>query len=410
MRAKVDSRAMREMNRALLLELIRQESTITRIDLARRSALTKPTVSTIVDALITEGLVHEVGLGESGAQGGRRGRLLGLNADAGAFVGVHFSIRYTSIAVADARGRIRAARTVDSFRGNPGRAIQELPGLFTSVMREAKLPRSRLRGVGVAAPGLIDHTTGTCVLAPNLRWYDVPLRAKLIEALGAPAAVRNTMQAGAIAEARLGAARSARSFAWVYLGSGIGAALVIDGRVFYGKRGYSGELGHCKVADGGPVCGCGRRGCLETVASVPAIEGYARSGPARRRGKRRDAYAIARAASNGDAAARAAVTRAGRFMGLGISYLLNLLDLEMVVLAGRVVRGGDWLIETIRGSVTEHTMQGPGIPIVASTVEDDAVLKGAVLLAMEGDHVERPIPVEDAEWTRRWESPQAVED
>jgi predicted NBD/HSP70 family sugar kinase len=408
MRAKVDSRAMREMNRALLLELIRQESTITRIDLARRSALTKPTVSTIVDALIAEGLVHEVGLGESGAQGGRRGRLLGLNADAGAFAGVHFSIRYTSIAVADARGRIRAARTVHSFRGKPALAIQELPALLTAVMREAKLPRSRLRGVGVAAPGLIDHTTGICVLAPNLRWYDVPLRAKLIEALGAPAAVRNTMQAGAIAEARLGAARSARSFAWVYLGSGIGAALVIDGRVFYGKRGYSGELGHCKVADGGPVCGCGRRGCLETVASVPAIEGYARSG--RRHAKGRDAYAIAQAASNGDAGARSAVTRAGRFMGVGISYLLNLLDLEMVVLAGRVVRAGDWLIDTIRGSVTEHTMQGPGIPIVASTVEDDAVLKGAVLLAMEGDHVERPIPVDDAEWTRRWASPRAVED
>jgi predicted NBD/HSP70 family sugar kinase len=413
MRAKVDSRAMREMNRALLLELIRQEATITRIDLARRSALTKPTVSTIVDALIAEGLVHEVGLGESGAQGGRRGRLLGLNADAAAFAGVHLSIRYTSIAVADARGRIRAAKTVPSFRGEPGRALQELPGLLTSVMREAKLPRSRLRGIGVAAPGLVDHTTGTCVLAPNLRWYDVPLRARLIEAFGTPAAVRNTMQAGAIAEARLGAARRARSFAWVYLGTGIGAALVIDGRVFYGKRGYSGELGHCKVADAGPVCGCGRRGCLETVASVPAIEGYARSGAAGRRGgssKKLDAYAIAHAASNGDAAARAAVARAGRYMGVGISYLLNLLDLEMVVLAGRVVRAGDWLIETIRGSVSEHTMQGPGIPIVASTVEDDVVLKGAVLLAMEGDQVERPIPVEDSEWTRRWASPHAVED
>src|SRR5579872_6787444 len=106
MRAKVDGRAMREMNRALLLELIRREGTITRIDLARRSALTKPTVSTIVDSLIDEGVVREVGFGASGSLGGRRGRLVGLNADAAAFVGIHLSISETAIAVADARGRI----------------------------------------------------------------------------------------------------------------------------------------------------------------------------------------------------------------------------------------------------------------------------------------------------------------
>lgn len=392
MRAKVDGRAMREMNRALLLELIRREGTITRIDLARRSALTKPTVSTIVDSLIDEGVVCEVGFGASGSLGGRRGRLVGLNADAAAFVGIHLSISETAIAVADARGRIRAGKTTPSFRGSPERALRELPALVSSVMREAKLPRSRLQSIGVAVPGLVNHTTGTCVLAPNLRWYDVPLRAKLIDAFRVPVAVRNSMQAGGIAEARLGAAQGARSFVWVYVGSGVGAAIVMDGHVVYGKRGYTGEFGHWTVSDNGLLCGCGRRGCLETVASGPAVEAAAGALPTGSLRSRRtlDGHAVAVAAAAGDKRALGALARAGEYLGVGISNLLNLLDLEMVVLDGRMIHAGDDLIETIRASVARHTMDAHGTPIVKSTVGDDAVLKGAVFLAMDGDSTDRP--------------------
>jgi predicted NBD/HSP70 family sugar kinase len=417
MRGKVDARTMREMNRSLILDLIGREATITRIDLSRRSALTKPTVSTIVDSLIEEGLVREVGLGVPSAHGGRRGRLLGLAADAAAYAGVHLSIRYTSIAVADARGRVRAARTVPSFKSRPEQALRQLPGLLDEVLREAGFPRRRLRGVGVAVPGLVDHTTGTCVLAPNLRWYDVPLRARLSEALGVPASVRNTMQAGAVAEVRLGAAQGARSFAWVYVGSGVGSGIVIDGRVFYGKRGYSGELGHCVVTDAKIPCACGRVGCLETIASVPAIEAAARKAWSKSARTRKgggspdpDAYEVAAAADAGDARARAVIAKAGDALGIGISSLLNLLDLEKVVLAGRVVRAGNYLLESVRASVARRAMQGDGTPIVASTVEDDVVTKGAVLVALGGDSVERGIPEEEAEATRTWTSPRAMED
>jgi predicted NBD/HSP70 family sugar kinase len=415
MREKIDGRTMREMNRSLVLDLIGRAATITRVDLSRRSSLTKPTVSAIVDSLIEEGLVREVGLGVQGAQGGRRGRLLGLAADAAAFAGVHFSIRYTTLAVADARGRVRAARTVASFKGRPELALRELPRLLAQVLREAKLPRDRLRGIGVAVPGLVDHTTGTCVLAPNLRWYDVPLQSRLGEALGVPATVRNTMQAGAVAEARLGAAQGARSFAWVYVGSGIGSGIVIDGRVFYGKRGYSGELGHCAVTDAGVRCACGRVGCLETIASVPAIEAAARKAwrrPSRgtRADRAPDAYRVVAAADEGDPRARAVIARAGDALGIGISCLLNLLDLDRVVLAGRVVHAGDSLLEAVRASVAGRAMQGEGTPIVGSTVADDVVAKGAVLLALGGDDTERGIPEEDAEATRTWAAQRAMMD
>ncbi len=385
------------MNRALVLEMIRREKTVSRTDLARGSSLTKPTVASIVDALIDEGLVNELGFDITPSRRGRRSRLLELNDAAAAFVGIHFGVRHTSLAVADARGRIRATRVVESFAGQFGKALRLLPSIVKGAMSEAKLQRSRLEGVGVALPGLVDQVTGTCVLAPNLRFYDVPVRAKLAEKLRAPASVRNITHAAAIAECRLGAARGMRSFVWVYVGSGIGAAIVVDGRVVYGKHGFSGELGHCVVLDsGGSQCGCGGIGCLETVASGRAIEAAARTSMAGamrgvRSSKKPDAHEIALAARSGDPEARRILARAGEYLGMGISYLLNLLNPEMVVLGGRVIQAGECLLEPIRASVARHAMRSEGIPIVPSTVGDDIMLRGAVLLALEGDRVDRPV-------------------
>jgi N-acetylglucosamine repressor len=391
--SKVDSRAMREMNRALLLEIIRRQKAVSRTDLARHSSLTKPTVWAIVDTLVDEGLVHEVAREVPAPRRGRRARLFELNDAASAFVGIHFGVRHTALAVADARGRIRAKKVVESFRGQFDRAAHSVPALVKQAMREAKLSRSRLEGVGVALPGLVDQTTGTCVLAPNLRWYDVPVQAVLGESLGAPTAVRNIAQAAAIAEGRLGAARGLRSFVWVYVGSGVGAAIVVDGKVLYGKYGYSGEIGHCSVLGNGLQCGCGGIGCLETVASGTAIEAAARAslaGPMRvgRASGKVEAHDVALAARAGDPEARRILARAGEYLGVGISYLLNLLNPEMVVLGGRVVQAGEYLLEPVRASVARHAMRSAGIPIVPSTVGDDIMLEGAVLLAMEGARVD----------------------
>jgi predicted NBD/HSP70 family sugar kinase len=387
---------MREMNRALVLEMIRREKTVSRTDLSRRSMLTKPTVASIVDSLIDEGLVNELGFEITPSRRGRRSRLLELNDAASAFVGIHFGVRRTSLAVADARGSIRAIRVVDSFAGRFGQALRTLPRIVKAAMSEAKLDRSRLAGVGVALPGLVDHATGTCVLAPNLRYHDVPVRAELAEKLRAPTAVRNITQAAAIAEHRLGAARGMNSFVWVYVGSGIGAAIVVDGRVVYGRQGFSGELGHCVVVDnGGSQCGCGGIGCLETVASGRAIEAAARTSMvgAVRGGsssKKLDAHDLAMAARAGDPEARRIMARAGEYLGMGISYLLNLINPEMVVLGGRVIQAGECLLEPIRASVSRHAMRSQGIPVVPSTVGDDIMLRGAVLLALEGDRVDHP--------------------
>ena len=149
--------------------------------------------------------------------------------------------------------------------------MKALRPLIAEVLRVAKVPRSRIEGAAATVPGLYDRESGVCVLAPNLGWRDFPVRAALAEELDMPVTVNNIIHSVAVAEGRLGAARGVRSYVCVYVDMGIGSGIVADGRLFFGQRGLSGEIGHCPVIADGPACGCGRSGCLETVASTMAL-------------------------------------------------------------------------------------------------------------------------------------------
>jgi glucokinase-like ROK family protein len=390
MLGKGDNRAIREVNRSIILDLVRRGGRISRTELARRSRLTKPTVSAIVDELLTEGVVREVGFGESVAGGGRPARLLEFNDASAAYLGIHFGVRTTTVAVADARGTIRLLRGRPSLLGSPARSVKAVRPLVAEALQAAKVPRARVEGAGATVPGLIDQESGVCVLAPNLGWRDFPLREALAEEIGVPVLVNNITQAAAVAEGRVGAARGARSYVWLYVGSGVGSGVVLDGRLFYGQRGFSGEIGHCPVVEDGPECGCGRRGCLETVASVMALDRAVAAALAARQKTSLselegpiDAAAIAAAATAGDAVARRILMEVSEHIGRGISYLLNVLNPEMIVLGGPVAQAGEILLAEVRASVARHALLPKGIQIVPSTLADRAELTGAVLLAMD---------------------------
>ena len=218
---KGDNRAIREINRSIIVDLVRRGGRISRTELARRSKLTKPTVSTIIFELLDQGVVREVGFGESVSGGGRPARLLEFNDARSAYLGIHFGVRATT--VADARGTIRLTRGRPSVHGEPGQTIRTLRPLVAEALQAAKVPRARVEGAGATVPGLVDHESGVCVLAPNLGWRDFPLRDALTEELHMSVVVNNHTQAAAVAEGLLGAARGARSYVWVYVGSGVGS-------------------------------------------------------------------------------------------------------------------------------------------------------------------------------------------
>ena len=386
---KVDSRAMREVNRSIVLDIIRRGGRVSRTDLARRSTLTKPTVSAIVEDLLARGIVQEVGFGKTVASGGRRARLLEFNDASAAYLGICFGVDKTTVGIADARGEIRMRREIATVHGDPQASVVAATELAREVCDAAGFPRDRLQAVGVTIPGMVNAETGSVALAPNLSWTDVPIRDLLVAALGVPVVVNNVTSAGAIAEGRVGVAKGIRSFVWAYVGAGVGAGIVIDGHVFSGTQGFSGEIGHCAVVDGGPVCPCGMRGCLETLVSgraiVRAAEAALESGEVTclRDVSPLDAAAVASAARAGDAVGQRIFAGVGEHLGVGVSYLVNILDPQMIVLGGAVMDAGDLLLEGTRASMVRHSLKGSRIPVVVSVLGDDAGLIGAVFAAMD---------------------------
>src|SRR6478735_8722012 len=385
---KVDSRAMREVNRSIVLDIIRRGGKVSRTDLARRSTLTKPTVSAIVDDLIARGIVQEVGFGKTVATGGRRARLLEFNDASAAYLGLRFGVHSTALAIADARGEVRAIRETPTIVGDPHATVRSALGLLDGTLEQAGFPRSRLESVGVTVPGMVDTRTGTVAFAPNLGWTDVPIRSLLQQGLDLPVVVHNVTNAGAIAEGRVGAAKGARSYVWVYVGHGLG--IVIDGQLFSGTKGFSGEIGHCPIAEDGPLCSCGLRGCLETLASGQAIERIAaeavQNGEKTKLAEHKaplEASVVLEVARGGDAVAQRILRGVGQQLGVGLSYLINVLDPELVVLGGSVMEDAEFILEGARASVARHTLRSSKVEVVASTLGDRAGLMGSVISAMD---------------------------
>jgi len=253
-----------------------------------------------------------------------------------------------------------------------------------------------VRAIGVSAPGPLDLNRGIVTRAPNLPgWQNIPLQRRISELYGLPAWVENDANAGAVAEHRLGAGRGSRHMVLIAIGTGIGGGLILDGRLFHGASGGAGEVGHMVVDPDGAICGCGRAGCLEAVASGSFLDTVAQriaeSEPdgllariARREGEQADARILDLAANEGDSAAIEALTRAGRFLGAGLTNLVNLLNPEVIAIGGSVRKSELYVttaVETMRRDAFQQ--HSADVRIVEAELGDDAPAIGAALLAIE---------------------------
>ena len=409
---------LRNVNRGAVLAVLR-DGPRSRAALARETGLAKPTVSAIAEELLAEGLVRVGGVGTAQAAGGRRPELLELDPGALSYLGVHFGVRHVQVALADATGAIRASRNGPATPRNPERALRLASSLAGHVLEEAGSSWSRVAAAAVAVPGTVERSTGRCRLAPNLGWRDVAIAEPLSARWGCRVVACNIAQAGALAEAAEGVARDVASFVWLYVGTGVGAAIVERGRLVEGRDGFAGEIGHMPIRAGGRRCGCGRRGCLETVSSGPAIartaaraglgarpsavRSPAAAGPletdgpgepvraAGRLGTERpvpaagasDAEWVAERAASGDALAEAAIRTAAEALGRGVATLVDLLNPELVVVGGGVAGAGEVLLRPLRASLADHGLPDSLAPVVASDLGALAELRGAIRLAMD---------------------------
>ncbi|MFZ4235888.1 ROK family protein [Streptomyces murinus] len=360
---------MRRRNLARVLHAVSAEGSLSRAAVASRIGLTRAAVSTLVDELIRWGLLEELGPERPGRVG-RPGSALAVSGRGPAGIGAEIGVDHLAVCAVDLRGAVRARavhRAANRGRG-PEPVIAELTTLVGQVVAEAEREELWPAGLAVAVPGLVARDSHTVVRAPNLEWRDTDLGALLPGDW--PLTVDNEANFGALAELWLGAG-TPREFLHVSAEIGIGAAIVVDGQLLRGTRGFAGELGHVPVRPDGPPCACGGRGCLEQYAGQEAVLRAAGLQP------REDLVGLlAEHAEKGEEGVRAALRDAGTALGIALTGAVNLLDPETVVLGGALAGLSPWLLPSLEAELTGRSA-GPACPVAVSPLGPEGPLLGA---------------------------------
>lgn len=360
---------MRRQNLALVLRTIATHGPLSRAAVATRTGLTRAAVSSLVDDLRGRALLAELGPEPATGRVGRPGSALALSAEGPAGLGLDIGVEHVAACVADLRGEIRVTVREEAANRDspPERTLPQLVAVARRAVAEAAGLGLRPVGAVVAVPGSV--ADGVVVRAPNLGWQGVPLQLLLREQLGEqlgdlPVSVENEANLGALAELWCG--DGPQDFVHVSAEAGIGAALVVGGRLFRGARGFAGELGHVPVHPDGPACACGARGCLEQYAGERAV--LRAAGTWGREGGDRIGE-LARLAEAGEEAALAALERAGTAMGIALAGAVNLIDPAAVVLGGAYAELAEWLLPGLRRELAARVQVRPweaGAVVVAA--------------------------------------------
>lgn len=313
------------------------------------------------------------------------------------FAGVDLGGTNTKMALATANGTILAERSVPTASHEGPEAV--LNRIARAMAELAAGVNAQPLALGMGIPGLVDRASGVTLFLPNLptKWRGVRAAEILSDQLRCPVYLLNDVRTATLAELTFGLGRDASDMVFFAIGTGIGGGVVIDGKLRLGPLGAAGELGHQTIIPDGPLCGCGNRGCLETLASGPAIsaEGIRlmRSGCAPRLHDAVSGVAdrvtpkeMAAAAEAGDEPVRDAIVRAARYIGIGVANVVCTVHPELVVLGGGVAAIGPLLVETVDSTMRERIGMFPvdGVRVECSTMGEKAGIYGGLALAMKG--------------------------
>lgn len=370
---KTDRALMKQTNQQLVLQLIQGRGPISRKDIATISGLSPASVSGITGELIDRGLVREIGEAEGDGRAGRRAVLLRLNPEAGFVIGVKFAIRTVTCVIADLDATVlQASETPLPFTDQaaaqelfpPQAVIDVTIQAIEALLASGQIDKSRLLGIGVGVNGIVDVENGISLVAPHFGWRNVPLAAPLAAHFSIPVHLENDARTLTIAEQWFGAGRGVDHFVTVVAGYGIGAGVVTNGQLYRGAQGGAGEFGHIVLQLGGPRCTCGKQGCLEALAAEPAILRQVHEALAS--GEQSSLAAtqpisletVAAAADAGDQLAQHVLATAGRWLGIGIANLVNVLNPELLIINGEAARGGRWYFEPMETTMRAHVFDG----------------------------------------------------
>jgi predicted NBD/HSP70 family sugar kinase len=377
--------SLRSRNRLRVLETVQQRGAISRVDITRATGLSRTTVSSLVADLLSDGVLSELTeraepLAPSPG-GGRPATLLALNPDGGGVLGVHLGHDGVRVVLADLSGAVLGERQreidVDHL---PADSLAYVADAALELVASSGQAMDRIIGMGVAVSAPVQLVSRTLRTPSMLRdWNDTDIAGQLRERVGVPVHVGNDANLGAMAEWTFGVGRGADDLIYLMLSDGVGAGLVLNGRPYEGAAGAAGELGHVTVVDGGYVCRCGNRGCLETVVGTHALVGAV----SHSRGPETTLADVVELAVAGDPGCRRVVVDAGRTIGRALSGICAMLDPKLVIVGGKIAAAGPPLLDGVREVLSRRLPQAisQGVVVTAGRLGDRAEVLGAVALA-----------------------------
>ncbi len=384
---------IRNFNKHAAVDLIRfAEKGISRTDLAEAMGVTKAAVTIIVNDLISNGIILETESRTTSS--GRPPVVLEINPQQGLVAAIDMGAMHLSVALGDFSARIlEEVETPFQIADGPEKCLKQADCVLQELLQKRGLALSDLSGIGIGVPGPVIAEEGF-VMAPPIMpgWDRFPIRATLEKQWGTSITLNNDAELGALGEWAYGAGRGEKNLAFIKVGSGIGAGLIINQQIYGGTTGSAGEIGHLTVDENGPLCTCGNHGCLEAFAGGHAIASQAKK--LVNSGKRTllseksidslSAHDVAEAARRGDLPAQEIVKRSGTYIGIAIAGLINLFNPSTVIIGGGVAQVGDLLTTPIRQAVRERSLRASehGVKIMTAMLGRRSSLIGAMVQAI----------------------------
>jgi len=375
---------IRAINRSHVLNAIKSYGPIGRAEIARRTGLSPATVTSISAKLISQNLVLEKSAGDS--SGGRPPILLVINPKGGYVVGIKLTETHAICALTDLEAMILAKSSMPLSGHDPVNVVDDLARMVLTFIREHKITKKQLLGVGVGLAGIIDAENGILRQSPIYGWNNVPLEQMLQSKLHIPVYIENDVNTLTLTERWFGPGQGVDNFLTVTVGRGVGLGIVVNGQFYRGQFGGAGEFGHITINPDGPVCACGKRGCLEAYIGDPGLIRSAQEAAIRGElsAPVQDVDELLSLAQMGDACAVRIFHEAGRILGIGIATLINLFNPKKIIISGEGTREGDFLFTPMKQSIQQNTMPGLSDPEIVEIVPwgDDAWARGAAGLVL----------------------------
>lgn len=340
---------VKKENKTLVLQTIKEKAPISRASIAQVTGLNKGTVSSLVSELIEEDFIQESGTGES--SGGRRPVMLLLNDKAGFTISIDLGVKKILGALTDLSGNRIIEREIPITDSSLEIVTDILYDLIDQLKENAPLSRYGIVGIGIAVPGVVT-TEGEILLAPNLGWKKVQLKKMLSDRYQLPIIVENEANAGAYGEFMYGAGQHSRELIYISASIGIGVGLILDGKLYKGLRGFSGEFGHMTIEKDGRACRCGNRGCWELYASEKALLELAKND-----GLSVDSIAeIIKKAGEQNGVAIKALGQVGDYLGVGITNIIHIFNPEQVIIGGSLSEATAILLPAIEDRIEKNAI------------------------------------------------------